>query len=351
VIHQRRFGPEFVAEHRRRFGALPPDRRQLTYDIAAEPHFESWREWYDEQLAVLPQADADKLARRLWLDESFWPVTIELAAGAALRNAGHDVVYERAYFGLTPDWTAIDRQGRPLLFVEAHTDQPKPDTFGRLRAWRALELRVAKIPVSVVLVLKGGNVPPKAPDSGTAKKVAQEVRRRLLASPHTSRIDAYGYTFVQYPARSANGIHAQFLAPSGVAGTVDASRLADAVDSKAAKYCSLSEEYEVPLLVAAGAHRFTRVDLDDVDRLLAGEQTISFQFSDGDSFIGEHRLDLGRPRRWIMPETLAGLLWIDNQPPFGATLRPNPRARRALPAHELQVAHATTDSVRVSSRD
>ncbi|AGL14410.1 hypothetical protein L083_0900 [Actinoplanes sp. N902-109] len=36
-----------------------------------------------------------------------------------------------------------------------------------------------------------------------------------------------------------------------------------------------------------------------------------------------------------MPEALAGLLWIHNQPPFGATLRRNPRARQPLP-NELE---------------
>jgi hypothetical protein len=233
-----RFGPEFVTTHRALYGARPPDRRQLTYDIAVEPGFESWRRWYDKQLALLPPTQADALAGRLWLDEHFWPVTFELAAGAAIRSAGYEVVYEQDYGGLTPDWTALTPGGEPAFFVEVHTDQPSKETFGRIRAWKALEQRIAKIPVGVVLVLKGnGNLAPKPPDAGTAKKIAREVRDRLLGSPRTASIQAAGYTFTVLasrfgPMRSPNGLYAQFAAPSGVAGPVDAGRLARAVDDK-----------------------------------------------------------------------------------------------------------------------
>ncbi|WP_431728924.1 hypothetical protein [Verrucosispora sp. TAA-831] len=330
------FGQDFVARHRQQFGSLPPDRRRLTFDIAVEPDFEHWRDWYDEQLALLPFSDAEQLAGRLWKDEFFWPVTMELAAGAALRSAGYLVAYERQYGGLTPDWTVLSPDGSPVMFVEVHTDQPPRETFARQRAWKALEQRIAKIPVGVVLVLKAGNMPPKAPDAGTAKKVAQEVRRRLLQSPSASSVTAYGYTFLVLADRfgqvaSNNGLFAQFAAPSGVAGPVDAARLTRAVNDKVRKYAELADRYEVPLVVAAGAHRFTRVDLDDVDRLMAGEPTISFQFNIGDAFIGAQKINLAHPPRWVMPADLSALLWIDNQPPFATTVRPNAQARRALP--------------------
>nr|WTA68904.1 hypothetical protein OHB51_07025 [Micromonospora sp. NBC_00855] len=120
-------------------------------------------------------------------------------------------------------------------------------------------------------------------------------------------------------------------APSGVAGPVDAARLTRAVNDKVRKYAELADRYEVPLVVAAGAHRFTRVDLDDVDRLMAGEPTISFQFNIGDAFIGTQKINLAHPPRWVMPADLSALLWIDNQPPFAATARPNAQARRAVP--------------------
>lgn len=77
------------------------------------------------------------------------------------------------------------------------------------------------------------------------------------------------------------------------------------------------------LVVAVGAHRFTGVDLSDVDRLLAGEPTVTFQFNLGDNFIGKHQFNPGHPARWTMPAGLSGLLWLDNQPPFDATIRSN----------------------------
>ncbi|MBQ0994664.1 hypothetical protein KBX08_31875, partial [Micromonospora sp. H61] len=82
-----RFGPDFVTAHRAMPGARTPEQRQLTYDIAVDPGFEHWRRWYGEQLALLPSPQADALARRLRLDEHFWPVTFELAAGAKIRSA------------------------------------------------------------------------------------------------------------------------------------------------------------------------------------------------------------------------------------------------------------------------
>lgn len=332
-----RFGPDFVAAHRASYGGRTPEQRQLTYDIAVEPEFEHWRRWYGEQLALLPSPQADALAGRLWLDEHFWPVTFELAAGAAIRSAGYTAVYEQDYDGLTPDWTALTPGGEPAFLVEVHTDQPSKETFGRIRAWKALERRIATIPVGVVLVLKGnGRVAPKPPDAGTAKKIAREVRARLLGFPGTALIQAFGYTFVvladQFgPVRSANGVYAQFAAPSGVAGPVEAGRLARAVDEKVAKYVDLANRYNVPLVIAVGAHRFTRVDLSDVDELLAGAPTVSFHFNIGDTFVGTKAVNLARPAQWTMPADLAGLLWLHNQPPFAATARPNPAGRGAIP--------------------
>jgi len=60
----RRFGPDFVVEHRRRYGRRPPEQRQLTYDIAVEDRYEPWRQWLDDQLALLPDSAALMMARR-----------------------------------------------------------------------------------------------------------------------------------------------------------------------------------------------------------------------------------------------------------------------------------------------
>jgi hypothetical protein len=329
---QNRFGPEFVAAHRAIHGKRTPEQRQLTYDIAVEPAFEDWRRWYDQQLAWLPPSQADSLAGRLWLDEHFWPVTFELAAGAAIRSAGYTAVYEHDYGGSTPDCTALTSNGKPAFFLEVHTDQPSKETFGRIRAWKALERRIAKIPVGVVLMLRANKpLAPTPPNAGTAKKIARELRSWLLGSPGTRLIHTHGYTFVVHDVPSANGLYAQFAAPSGVAGPIDASRLARAVDAKVNKYVDLAEDHSVPLVVAVGAHRFTGVDLSHIDELLAGAPTVSFQFNIGDGYIGMKGTRLDRPTQWTMPADLAGLLWLDNRYPFGGAARPNPKGRRALP--------------------
>lgn len=326
-------------EMRRKYEHLGRSRRPLTYDIAVEPEFEPWREWIDAQLSHLPLVAAVNLERRLWLDESHWPSIIELAAGAALRSAGYTIVYEQEWDGLTPDWTAVDTAGQPVLFVEAHTDQPPPQTYARIRGWHDLEQRIANIPVGVVLALKGnGRVRPRPPDGKTAKRIALDLKARLLASAHVTSVSTCGYTFVVltdrygFPLQAPRPLHAQLAPPSEIAGPVHASRLTQAVDEKVRKYAALADRFQVPLVAAVGAHRFTGVGIEEVDTLLTGEPVISFQYNVGDQFIGEQTVNLGHIPRWTMPAQLSGLLWLHNQPPFAATARPNPVAALPFPA-------------------
>src|SRR5438270_7012378 len=125
---------------------------------------------------------------------------------------------------------------------------------------------------------------PKPPDQKTAKQITAVLRKRLLAGPFPPpRIEACGYVFVVMDSmRSELGMRAQFYAPSGVAGPVSARKLTEPVDRKAAIYAALIEEYDAPLFVAIGAHRFTGVELSDVDDLLAGRMTVKFQFNGSD---------------------------------------------------------------------
>jgi hypothetical protein len=191
----RRFGPDFVAAHRRKSGKYPPEQRQLTYDIAVKDEYEPWRRWLDDQLAQLPSRAADAMTRKIWLDEHFWPTNFELAVGAGLRNAGLSVVYEAEWDGLTPDWTILSEHAKPLAFIEVHTDQPAPETFGQMRAWHGLVERVKKIPVPVVLQLASGG-PVQPPDAGTAKRIAQDLKNKLLTQPWASMFLSHGYRFL-----------------------------------------------------------------------------------------------------------------------------------------------------------
>jgi hypothetical protein len=94
------------------------------------------------------------------------------------------------------------------------------------------------------------------------------------------------------------------------------------------------------LIVAIGAHRFTGVTLADVDDILTGlaAPKIKFQFDASDPHIGSETVNMAPipPRVW--PEGLAGLLWIDNELPFPATIRPNPTSDRPIPAALLPAA-------------
>jgi hypothetical protein len=333
----RRFGSDFVEAHRRRYGSRPAQQRQLTYDIAVLDEYAPWRDWLDQQLALLPSRRADELARRWVLDEHFWPVMAELATGAGLRAAGLNVAYDQEFDDLTPDWTVLSDGGDPLCLVEVHTHSPPKETFGQMRAWHGLVQRIKEIPVSVVLVLASRGEPIQPPSPRIAKRVAQELRFELLRSEPRPRFSSHGYTFVVLadPAGGGTmpsplGLHACFEPPSGIAGPVSARQLAAKVEDKVRKYAGLAGALDVPLLVAVGVHRFTGVTLEHLDNLLTGAPTLTFQFNLGDPWIGESTVNPGRPDRWEMPAGLAGMLWVDNQMPFGLAWRPNPGARRPM---------------------
>nr|WTA70840.1 hypothetical protein OHB51_17490 [Micromonospora sp. NBC_00855] len=99
----------------------------------------------------------------------------------------------------------------------------------------------------------------------------------------------------------------------------------------------------MPLIIAVGSHRFTSVDLADLDDLLAGASTIGFHFIVGDTYIGTKTVNPARPTQWTIPTNLVGLLWLHNQPPFNATARPNPDGHRQMPQHLAQMTTAAYD--------
>jgi hypothetical protein len=334
----RRFGPDFVDGHRKRYGKRPPQDRQLTYDIAVRDEYAPWRQWLDDQLAILPDKESDALAGKVWLDEHFWPVTFELAVGDGLRTAGLRAVYEQAWDGLSPDWTILSDSGKPLAFVEVHTDMPAPETFGQMRAWHGLVERIKAIPVPVLLQL-AATKPVSPPDARTAKMIYQDLKRELLSGRTANTFWSQGYTFLVMhdPRRqvvSQLGMHACFDPPSSRAGSVTAQRLMDEIQEKVRKYKGLAAEHEIPLIVAVGAHRFTGLTLQHLDDVLTGlpAPKITFQFNAGDPFIGTQTVNMAPVPPWDWPSDLAGLLWVANELPFSLTARPNPTACRPMPA-------------------
>ncbi|MHB9861997.1 hypothetical protein [Streptomyces sp. YIM S03343] len=334
----RRFGPQFVAEQRHRYGKRPPENRMLSYDQAVLDEYEPWRIWLDEQLDLLPEATAAAFAANLWRDQNFWPDVIELAVGAALRRQGFSVEFERRWGTLTPDWTVIGADGTPVALVEVLTHSPRQGTTAKIKAWHALVERLKEIPVPVVLAVAGDpSRPLNTPDARTAKKIAQDLRRELLSPLHQTLFRSQGYTFLlQADPRTGRsmqppGMRTILLPPSNLAGVVSARSLTVGIEKKVSKYRALAKEAGLPLIVAAGADRFTGLQVEHFDDLLKGAATLSFQFNFGDTFIhAPVEIDPSNPPRWTMPSELAGVLWVNNDFPFTTDWRPNPTA--AIPA-------------------
>ena len=267
-------------------------------------------------------------------------MNLELATGAGLRAVGLRAAYEQAWDGLSPDWTVLSESGKPLAFVEVHTDMPAPETFGRMRAWHGLVERIKAIPVPVVLQLASSE-PVSPPDARTAKKIYQDLRTGLLSQSLASTFWSQGYTFVVMgdprgggqQMVSPLGMRAVFVPPSSRAGSVTAQRMMEGIEEKVRKYKGLAARCEVPLIVAVSAHRFTGVTLSDLDDALTGlpAPKVRFQFDASDPYIGTQTINLEPVAPWKWPGDLGGLLWIENQLPFNLTARPNPKADRGMP--------------------
>ncbi|MFD4576745.1 hypothetical protein ACFWNK_30815 [Streptomyces sp. NPDC058417] len=353
---QRRFGPQFVAEQRHRYGKRPPENRMLSYDLAVLDEYEPWRTWLDEQLVLLPEAAANTFAANLWRDQNFWPDFIELAAGAALRQRGFTVEFERQWGTLTPDWTVVGENGEPVALVEVLTHSPQKGTTARIRAWHGLVERLKQIPVPVVLTV-GGNLtgPPDTPDARTSKKIAQDLRRALLSPLHQVVFRSEGYTFLlRADPRTGQairppGMSTILVPPSNMAGVVSAQLVTAGIERKVGKYRALAREAGLPLIVAAGADKFTGLQIQHFDDLLQGVATISVQFDFGDSFIHHPvEVDPFNPLRWTMPPELAGVLWVNNEFPFTTAWRPNLIA--ATPVPPALTMQETESSAPVTAR-
>jgi hypothetical protein len=334
------FGEDFVQNMRSQYAHRRPTGRPLSYDIAVGDEYEPWRVWLDEQLTVLPEERARKFANQLWPDQNFWPAMTELAVGASLRAAGYNVVHEHRWGGsaLTPDWMVLDANGDPACLVEVHTDEPPRETYASMRAWHGLSERIAQIPVPVVLLLESAHGDGKPPSDQVAKRIARSLRTQLLESPVAARVEADGFRFVVAgdrwgrPLLSPKGLGACFEPPSSTAGPVSAERLSRAVDKKVTKYRHLADDLGVPLVVAVGAHRFTGVDLGNLDDLLAGRAAANIQFGAGDISVGKSiTVDMAHIAQWTMSSDLSGVLWATNEFPFALTARPNATAKRPMP--------------------
>jgi hypothetical protein len=335
-------GRDYEAEARERLIRADLTRsrhlRSLIYDIAINDEFACQREWMGEQVALLEDAHARQFASKLWRERDHWSAVYELAAGAAVRRVGLVPAYEERWGKLTPDWTVRTPDGELACLVEVHTDQPPSEVDARIRGWRSFGDRFNTVASPFIfMVADGPQVPPSA---GVGKRIVRQMSQSLMQITRTGRFSSHGYTFVVMtdpagrPVQAPNGLRAQLAWPTPTAGRVSAEKLADKVDNKVTRYRHLANELNVPLVVAVGAEPFTGVSLRELDDLMTGTSTIVIQFDPQDLMRGVDggQVNVGRPAHWDMRTELSGVLWLSREFPFDARARPNPAARRPMPA-------------------
>ncbi|MEV7617639.1 hypothetical protein [Streptomyces sp. NPDC089799] len=119
--------------------------------------------------------------------------------------------------------------------------------------------------------------------------------------------------------------------PSGRAGVVSARPVCAGIDRKVAKYRAIARKAGLPLVVAAGVHRFTSLEVQQLDDLVVGVPTLSVQFDLGDSFIHEPvEIDPNSPPRWTMPPGPGRSALGEQRLPLHHGLASQPRAPSGL---------------------
>ena len=193
----------------------PAWHRPQIWLVATAEERKAQRVWLNRIISALPEPGRSKVVARLPEDAHFLSTYTELATAAVLNDVGLIVEYEREFDGRTPDITVLGTTA-PSLLVEVYTKFRSNERRVAERAWIALQSRIQKIPVPVVLtIVTADRARSVAPDDRSAKRIALQLRDWLREVPITadgSRM-IEGYHFII--AGRAPGLYATCSLPGG----------------------------------------------------------------------------------------------------------------------------------------
>jgi len=330
------FDDEFVTDLQTRFEDRPQWERPDLWFVAVAPQRRALREWIDAEVAWVPEPGRSKLVSRLRDDANFLTAYHELAAAAALRDAGLAALYEPDINGLSPDLLVPSGpDGHPIL-AEVWTRSLPREAKGERRSWNALRDRLAQIPVPVGLLVTGvSGARLEAPTSKQAKQVSAALHG-WLAEPRRrgEELAIHGYLFRVWGELPGGFAH---LAAPASGGVVDSDITMQAISEKVKRYAALARELDAHLMVVAASDPSAPLDLELLRAVLAGRQSFAFSFSAGSSgLLGQWS---GRMLSSETPATfdpaLSAVGWL--APGVGdplLTLLPMSSAGRALPNFE-----------------
>lgn len=342
------FTYEFIADLNRRFATRPASHQEDIYFVATSSGRAGLRQWIEQEVARIPEPGRTKLVSRLRADEHFVNTLNELAVASVLQGVGGDVLYEHDLDGVTPDWYLTGVAGRPPLVVEVWNKNHAQGSAARRRLWLGLQRLVRQIPAGAVLnVVATGRQGP--PQHGTAKQIAGELRRWLLAENARvgSQREVKGYRF-QIASVGAVGGPADMTLP-GESGAFTTREARTAIASKVRRYEQVVAGRGDAFVVVVGHQVGTPISKGTMADLVAGRQAFEVAFDP--LMVGEF-FDLTLPMNVVdVPMSLSGAVsavgWIDivladdvNDPPaISLNLWPNPARRIDTPLIPGSILH------------
>ncbi len=263
---QMMFTDEFRASLLERFANRSEWERPEIWLVATSDNRHLQRAWLNRTIDSLSEPGRSKVVARLPENAHFLSTYTELATAAILQDAGLAIEYEPDLGGKTPDLVVFGDAG-PLMLVEVYTKFRHNELRRDEKAWRALQARVQRIPVPVMLAVNRKDGP--APDDATAKRIATRLKEWLLQVPGVAKMNRIleGYDFMiegQSP-----GLYATMTIPGG-GGWFNSDLVLNAVNEKVSSYAPLADQLDVPLLVVLAAEPASPLSEDLVGAALAG---------------------------------------------------------------------------------
>lgn len=328
------FSDKWKEEIKERYGHKPRFDRPVIYSVATNDELCSEIEEMATHLPVEAQA---RLLPRLRKSKGFREAYNELVAGYILRKRlDYEIEYERPICGLTPDWHVHSKGDVPAFFVEGFTINPSKATSDDEVRWNNLLGRLREIPINVILYirLKSRTCPPNTTES---KEIAREVGKWLAATANQvgERLTTHGISF-ENVGRNRNKARVAYMGPASTS-FVNTERLRQAIKVKAKKYQDLAA-LGTPLAVSIVPGFLSGYDLEDLQDLLWGSQSVSFSFDESAGEVVDlvpFRKDNGLMK--TLRPAVSAVLWIvRKERDWSITAVYNPNAENPLPLRTFQ---------------
>lgn len=298
------------------------------YYVALEHANESVREQIEEWVTRLPDEVRNRVISLLRNPDHFVHTYHELAVGSSFERYGYRAYYEPNLEGQTPDWLVETDDKASRFLVEVFTADPTAGDQAQARQLDELTNRLERIeiPVALILMVRGNDV---TLNSGISKEIARQVKEWLVSEPSVGKtLEVKG---IKFEILNYNPNYSKLqLAISVPATWVKKDSLRTNIQKKIAKYKRLG----MLIVVAVVPDFYTGLDLDDLDDVLLGQETVRVAF-DKDTMEVLSQVTARRSDGLFdqLPE-LSAVMWVCHRErgKWGYRVIRNPSAARPLQA-------------------